>query len=139
MTAGRPAVVVDTNVFGAELTRRGSAVADAYRSHVEGQELFISFVTMAELRYGARLAGWGEHCLRRLETKFDRSRGRVGERPSATGTRRSPARRSGRDHREQRVQALHPGVAAQGALLCVAIGAADGVIDVQAGQLVGPR
>lgn len=70
MTAGRPAVVVDTNVFGAELTRRGSAVADAYRSHVEGRELFISFVTVAELRYGAQVAGWGEQRLRRLETRL---------------------------------------------------------------------
>ena len=69
MTAGRPAVVVDTNVFGAELTRRGSAVADTYRSHVEGHELFISFVTVAELR-GARLAKWGEQRLRRLETRL---------------------------------------------------------------------
>ena len=70
MTAGRPAVVVDTNVFGAELTRRGWAVADAYRGQVEGHELFISFVTVAELRYGARLAEWGEHRLRRLETRL---------------------------------------------------------------------
>ena len=70
MTAGRPAVVVDTNVYGAELTRRGSVLAGAYREHVEGRELFISFVTVAELRYGARLAGWGEQRLRRLETRL---------------------------------------------------------------------
>jgi len=70
VTVGRPATVVDTSVFGAELTRRGSAVADAYRSHVEGRELFVSFVTVAELRYGARLAGWGEQRLRRLETRL---------------------------------------------------------------------
>ena len=70
MTDRRPAVVVDTSVFGAELTRRGWAVADAYRSHIEGQELFVSFVTVAELRYGARLAGWGEHRLRRLAARL---------------------------------------------------------------------
>lgn len=69
MTAGRSAVVVDTNVFGAELTRRGAAVAGAYREHIEGRDLFISFVTVAELRYGARLAGWGEQRFRRLEAR----------------------------------------------------------------------
>ena len=53
MTVEGPAAVIDTNVFGAELTRRGAAVADAYREHVEGRQLFISFVTLAELRYGA--------------------------------------------------------------------------------------
>lgn len=60
MSAEGPAAVVDTNVFGAELTRRGAPVAGAYREHVQGRALFISFVTVAELRYGARLAGWGE-------------------------------------------------------------------------------
>lgn len=69
MTAGSPAVV-DTNVFGAELTRRGAAVAGMYRDHVEGRDLFISFVTVAELRYGARLAGWGDQRLRRLEARI---------------------------------------------------------------------
>lgn len=57
-------------MFGAELTRRGAAVADVYREHVEGRDLFISFVTVAELRYGARLAGWGEQRLRRLEARI---------------------------------------------------------------------
>lgn len=66
MTAGRPPVV-DTNVFGAQLTRRGAALADAYRTHVEGRALFISFVTVAELRYGARLAHWDPPRLQHLE------------------------------------------------------------------------
>jgi predicted nucleic acid-binding protein len=61
---------VDTNVFGAELTRRGAAIAGAYKGHVEGRELFISFVTVTELRYGARLAVWGEQRLRRLEARL---------------------------------------------------------------------
>jgi predicted nucleic acid-binding protein len=69
--AGRsPAIVVDTNVFGAELTRRGAAVAGAYRDHVEGRALFVSFVTVAELRYGARLAGWGEQRVQRLNASL---------------------------------------------------------------------
>jgi tRNA(fMet)-specific endonuclease VapC len=64
------AVVVDTNVFGAELTRRGEAVVTAYQRHVEGHDLVISFMTAAELRYGARLAGWGASRLARLETRL---------------------------------------------------------------------
>ena len=47
--AGQPAAVVDTNVFGTELTRRGDLVAAAYRRHVEGRELYVSFATVAEL------------------------------------------------------------------------------------------
>jgi predicted nucleic acid-binding protein len=68
--ARREPVVVDTNVFGAELTRRGAAVLEAYGPHVDGRDLVISFVTIAELRYGARLAGWGEQRLRRLEARL---------------------------------------------------------------------
>ncbi|MGH9152524.1 MAG: PIN domain-containing protein [Acidimicrobiales bacterium] len=70
MILGRSAVVVDTNVFGAEMTRRGAALAGAYRGHVEGRALYISFVTVAEIRFGARLAGWGEHRLRSLEARL---------------------------------------------------------------------
>lgn len=70
MSTGRPDVVVDTNVFGAELTRRGGAVAGAYAQHVQGRDLFVSFVTVAALRYGARLAGWGDQRLRRLEARL---------------------------------------------------------------------
>jgi predicted nucleic acid-binding protein len=68
--AGRPAAVVDTNVFGAELTRRGEVVAAAYRRHVEGRDLYVSFTTVAELRFGARLAGWGLPRLNRLEARL---------------------------------------------------------------------
>ena len=32
--------------------------------------LYISFVTVAEIRFGARLAGWGEHRLRALEVRL---------------------------------------------------------------------
>jgi len=63
-------VVVDTNVFGAELTRRGVAVVAAYQRHVDGHGLVISFITAAELRYGARLAGWGAQRRGRLEARL---------------------------------------------------------------------
>jgi predicted nucleic acid-binding protein len=68
--AGQPAIVIDTNVFGAELTRRGDVVAAAYRRHVEGRALYVSFATVAELRFGARLAEWGSARLQRLESRL---------------------------------------------------------------------
>ncbi len=68
--SGREPVVVDTNVFGAELTRRGADVVEAYGRHIDGHDLVISFVTVAELRFGARLAGWGDWRLRRLGARI---------------------------------------------------------------------
>jgi predicted nucleic acid-binding protein len=68
-SAGR-VPVVETNVFGAELTRRGEAVVAAYQRHVDRHDLVISFITAAELRYGARLAGWGAQRPARLETRL---------------------------------------------------------------------
>lgn len=68
--AGLEPVVVDTSVFGAELTRRGDAVVAAYSHHVDGHDLVVSFVTAAELRYGARFAGWGAQRLQRLEARL---------------------------------------------------------------------
>ena len=74
MTAGRGPVVVDTNAFGAELTRRGRPISNAYSRHLEGRPALISFVTEAELRYGARHAGWGEQRLSRLERRLAQAR-----------------------------------------------------------------
>ncbi len=71
MTSGRPAAAVDTNVFGAQLTRRGATLAAAYRAHLEGRDLFISFVTLAELRYGARLAKWGAPRMQQLDSTLN--------------------------------------------------------------------
>lgn len=74
MAAGRGLVVADTNVFGAELTRRGRPIAEAYRRHLEGRPTLISFVTEAELRYGAHHARWGEQRLARLERQLANAR-----------------------------------------------------------------
>jgi predicted nucleic acid-binding protein len=63
----RGPVVIDTGVFGARLTRRTRPLADAYRPLREGRPAVISFVTVAELRFGAKLAGWGPARLQRLE------------------------------------------------------------------------
>ncbi len=63
----RGPVVIDTEVFGARLTPSGKLLASRYRSLLEGRPVVISFVTVAELEYGARLAGWGTDRVRRLE------------------------------------------------------------------------
>ena len=63
----RGPVVVDTGVFGANLTPRRVSLANTYRPLLEGRPFTISFITIAELRFGATLAGWGPHRLQRLE------------------------------------------------------------------------
>ncbi|MGQ0825012.1 MAG: hypothetical protein ACT4OX_08315 [Actinomycetota bacterium] len=62
MTATAPErgpVVVDTGVFSSSLVRRGARVIDAYRPLLEGRRFVVSFITVAGIRYGARLANWG--------------------------------------------------------------------------------
>jgi predicted nucleic acid-binding protein len=53
----RGPVVVDTNVFGLNLRR--TVLEPLYRPLVEARDLILSFVTVTELRYGARRANWG--------------------------------------------------------------------------------
>ena len=60
-------------VFGARLTPSGRLLASRYRPVLEGRPAIISFVTVAELEYGARLAGWGPDRLRRLEREIARA------------------------------------------------------------------
>jgi len=69
----RGPVVVDTGVFAARLTPSGSLLAARYRPVLKGRPAVISFVTVAELGYGARLAGWGPGRLRRLEYEIARA------------------------------------------------------------------
>jgi predicted nucleic acid-binding protein len=69
----RGPVVIDTGVFGAQLTRRAWPLGESYRPLVEGREALVSFVTVAELRFGARLAGWGPQRLRRLDRELERA------------------------------------------------------------------
>jgi predicted nucleic acid-binding protein len=52
-------VVVDTGVFGADLSATSKPLADLYGDVLTGRSILISFVTVAELRYGALRAGWG--------------------------------------------------------------------------------
>ena len=63
----RGAVVVDTGVFGANLAPTRVSLASAYRPILEGRPVAISFITVAELRFGAMLADWGSRRVQRLE------------------------------------------------------------------------
>jgi predicted nucleic acid-binding protein len=63
-------VVVDTGVYGAELLKTHASLAAAYQGFLVGRSVFIPFVTFAELRYGARRAGWGSARMQRLESAW---------------------------------------------------------------------
>lgn len=66
-TTNRGPVVVDTDVFSARLIP-DSLLARRYEPALAGRDEFISFQTLAEVRYGAQLRNWGATRLRRLET-----------------------------------------------------------------------
>ncbi len=72
-SVSRGPVVIDTGVFGARLTPAGRLLASRYRPLLEGRPAVISFITVAELEYGARLAGWGPDRYRRLEYEIGRA------------------------------------------------------------------
>jgi len=72
-SASRGPVVIDTGVFGARLTPAGRLLASCYRTLLEGRPAVISFITVAELEYGARLAGWGPDRYRKLEYEIARA------------------------------------------------------------------
>lgn len=67
--ASRGPIVIDTDVFGADLVRR-SALAERYEPIIVGRPAFISFQTAAELRYGALRRGWGDKRMRELEARI---------------------------------------------------------------------
>src|SRR5687768_11248358 len=52
------AVVIDTMIAGWLFSR--SKELAPYRPHITGRPLVVSFVTVAEIRYGAIRAKWGE-------------------------------------------------------------------------------
>jgi hypothetical protein len=64
----RGPIVIDTDVFGAELGR--SPLVALYEPIIVGRPAFISFQTAAELRYGALRRQWGEKRMRELEAKI---------------------------------------------------------------------
>lgn len=67
------AVVVDTGVFGARLTPAGHALAFRYRPILQARPVVISFITDAELRFGAAHAGWGSRRVTELSRLLDRT------------------------------------------------------------------
>ena len=68
----RGPIVIDTDVFGADLVRR-SSLAERYEPIIAGRPAFISFQTAAELRYGGIRRGWGEKRMRELDAKIRRA------------------------------------------------------------------
>jgi len=68
--ASRGPIVIDTDVFGADLVRR-SPLAERFEPIIVGRPAFISFQTAAELRYGAFRRGWGETRMAALEARIN--------------------------------------------------------------------
>ncbi len=64
----RGPVVIDTDVFGADLVP-GAKLATLYESIIVGRPAFISFQTAAELRYGALRRHWGSARMRKLDAR----------------------------------------------------------------------
>jgi tRNA(fMet)-specific endonuclease VapC len=56
------AVLLDTDVFS-YLTRTHDTRGDAYRPHVAGKTVAISFITVGEIYFGAEKKKWGKQTL----------------------------------------------------------------------------
>ena len=64
--------MVDTDVFSARLVP-DSPLARRYEPLLVGRIEFVSFQTVAEVRYGAQLRGWGDTRLARMEAEIART------------------------------------------------------------------
>jgi tRNA(fMet)-specific endonuclease VapC len=60
-------LVVDTGVFSAALSRRPRPELQSAVTRLTGNQLFLAVQTVAELRYGALVAGWAARRRARLE------------------------------------------------------------------------
>ena len=60
-------LVVDTGVFSAALSRRRRPSFERHVNTLAGHQLFLSIVTVAELRFGAMVAEWGQPRRAQLE------------------------------------------------------------------------
>jgi predicted nucleic acid-binding protein len=60
-------LVVDTGVFSAALSRRRRAELDPLVARLPGNQVYLAVQTVAELRFGALAAHWGEARRSRLE------------------------------------------------------------------------
>jgi predicted nucleic acid-binding protein len=74
VSASRPRgpIVIDTDVFSADLVP-GSRLAERYTPIITGRPAFISFQTVAEIRYGALRRGWGAARMLKLDAKVQRA------------------------------------------------------------------
>ena len=63
------AVLLDTDVFS-YLMRPKDARGDAYRQHVKGKTVAISFVTVGELYYGAEKRHWSGKTIQNLQERL---------------------------------------------------------------------
>jgi predicted nucleic acid-binding protein len=68
MVSRRGPIVIDTDVYGAELA--GSELAVRFQPLIVGRPAFISFQTEAEIRFGALLRGWGQARMLKLEARI---------------------------------------------------------------------
>lgn len=68
----RGPIVVDTDVYSARLLP-DSALARRFEPLLVGRVEFVSFQTVAEVRYGALLRGWGTTRLLRMEHEIART------------------------------------------------------------------
>ncbi len=68
----RGPIVIDTDVFSADLVP-GSRIAARYAPIITGRPAFISFQTVAELRYGALRRGWGTARMLKLDANIQRA------------------------------------------------------------------
>lgn len=64
-------LVVDTGVFSAALSRRRRAEFDRQVNFLAGNQVFLAASTVAELRYGALFAEWGEPRRSQLEQAIE--------------------------------------------------------------------
>lgn len=60
-------ILVDTGVFSASISRRRRVRFESKVALMAGNQVFLAAVTVAELRYGALVAGWGSERSHRLE------------------------------------------------------------------------
>jgi hypothetical protein len=65
-------VLLDTDVFS-YLMKPKDARGDAYRPHVKGKTVAVSFITVGELYYGAEKRKWSGKTLRNLKGASRRS------------------------------------------------------------------
>lgn len=61
-------VLVDTGIFSASLSRRRRERFEKHVRAMSGRSIFLAAQTIAELRFGALVAGWGDARRLRLET-----------------------------------------------------------------------